>query len=470
MDVPAAADVSIAADTFTSLTATLKPLTLQEALLISHARLGHPEEVAALLSSVDVNCRGVFGTPLIEACRSDNCSPLVIETVRELLSGGASIEAADTWGATTLILAAIRCSVLPEQLLWRAFPAPGLTSGKARRHTRASVLSGATSAGSSALASASSFFSKLATLLDVPPSSSPTSSEAADKQQQSTSLRRRSTMNFEGGLLNDEGEEEEEEGRRLMALLRSSEGYDPVEDERRILLEKFAKAAVRASADAAAASADKSAKKPTVAPVKEGDEEGKQAEKPEGESESDEDEEDAGTALVRPRFSSDGSATRHIQLVTLLLNHPQCPVLARTINGVNAAMVMAACPSPDALPVLQWILEKAASASREGGVSIWEPDAAGATLVHYAAYAASADCLRLLSRLPDTVCPEGLLPKMIATKDRFGRTPLDVLNIYSEETIQASTRTQALKKIGLWSEVPFENRKKEFRALATSLL
>jgi hypothetical protein len=326
----------------------------------------------------------------------------------------------------------------------------------------------------------SSFFSKISNLLEVPPSSSGgTASNAVAPSRES--LRRRSTMGAMGGagalydLTGEDGaggdDDEGEEGRKVMALLRSSEGFDPVEDEKRILLERFAKAAIRGAADA-----DKgTSKAPPRVPALREEESATENAATEA-NDTDDEEEDTGTQLVRPRFASDGSS-RHLQIVMILANNPACPVLARTRNGVNAAFLMAACPSSDAMAVLTWLLEAASKVtpSSENGKtasdqSIWEPDAAGANICHYAAYSASADCLRLLSRLPSNVCPEGLLAKMIASKDRFGRTPLDVLSIYSEESILSSTRTQALKKVGLWNEVPFESRRREFRALATSLL
>lgn len=171
-------------------------------------------------------------------------------------------------------------------------------------------------------------------------------------------------------------------------------------------------------------------------------------------------------------------------------------VLARTRNGVSAAMILAASPSPDAVAILEWVLEKAAeeagrldslaaasagaSASAAAGASapkaaapsaaelIWQPDAAGANIVHYCAYAANADALRLLMR--PGVCDEARLRGMIACSDTFGRTPLDVLSLYSEETILAAPRVKALQRGNLWSEVPFDSRRREFRALLTTLL
>lgn len=264
---------------------------------------------------------------------------------------------------------------------------------------------------------------------------------------------------------------------------------------------------------------------------------------------------DLAGSLCRPRFASDGT-NRHIQLVTLLLNSTSASssspvagssggsdgaaakgsrastssaaaiaaaapsaasssassspsigvssVLARTRNGVSAAMILAASPSPDAVAILEWVLEKAceeaarldaaaSAAGAAGGVSaaggatagpattaagapagpasselLWQPDAAGANIVHYCAYAANADALRLLMR--PGVCDEARLRSMIACPDAFGRTPLDVLSLYSEETILAAPRVKALQRGNLWSEVPFDSRRREFRALLTTLL
>lgn len=227
---------------------------------------------------------------------------------------------------------------------------------------------------------------------------------------------------------------------------------------------------------------------------------------------------DAAERLCRPRFSSDGTS-RHLQVVTLLLNNPRCDVLHRTRNGVHAGMVLAACPSADAVAILDWMLEKAGCRAAAGGggelpsrdssksgrsvggraaasegatsgsdapgalqasssnkrdgtgtvsvpVPFWAPDAAGANIVHYAAYAANADALRLLMR----ACEEGLLRRLISAPDRFGRAPLDVLALYSEDTILSSARTKALQRAGMWGEVPFESRRREFRTLLTTLL
>jgi hypothetical protein len=67
-------------------------------------------------------------------------------------------------------------------------------------------------------------------------------------------------------------------------------------------------------------------------------------------------------------------------------------------------------------------------------------------------------------------CEEGLLRRLISAPDRFGRAPLDVLALYSEETILSSARTKALQRAGMWGEVPFESRRREFRTLLTTLL
>ena len=82
------------------------------------------------------------------------------------------------------------------------------------------------------------------------------------------------------------------------------------------------------------------------------------------------------------------------------------------------------------------------------------------------AYAANAAALKLLMH----VCDDGLLRSLLRSLDRFGRSPLDVLSLYSEETIMQAQRVRTLQKSGVWSEVSFESRRREFRSLLTTLL
>lgn len=87
--------------------------TLDEARLLAHARLGHPDELRALLDRLGpaaVDCRALF-TPLIEACRAARCTVLHILTVQLLLHRRAAVDATDYLGATALMHAALSCSV-----------------------------------------------------------------------------------------------------------------------------------------------------------------------------------------------------------------------------------------------------------------------------------------------------------------------------------------------------------------------
>jgi hypothetical protein len=91
-------------------------LSKEEALLLAHARLGHPDEASALLEVLGPRAVDTCGlrTPLIEACRAPRCSMLHILTVQLLLHRRATVDAVDYLGATALMHAALNCGVCTE--------------------------------------------------------------------------------------------------------------------------------------------------------------------------------------------------------------------------------------------------------------------------------------------------------------------------------------------------------------------
>ena len=89
------------------------PPSPDEVRLLAHARLGHPDEVRALLDRLGasaVDARALH-TPLIEACRAPRCSVLHTLTVQLLLHRRATVDAPDYIGMTALMHAALSCSV-----------------------------------------------------------------------------------------------------------------------------------------------------------------------------------------------------------------------------------------------------------------------------------------------------------------------------------------------------------------------
>lgn len=506
-----------------------------ESLLLAHARLGHHDEVVDALKLASINARGLRGTPLIEACRAEHATPLHVLTVQALLAHKADVCARDIWGATSLIHAALRCSVLPEQHLQRCWPAPGVKS----RTKRLTI--GGSAGGFSGRNRAGSY--DLHADLDTPseaalPAHAASSAEDAAAAAEvrvrklletvAKALARLEATHGDAGSADEASAEADGADSSLPA---SAKDVPSTPDRgKRMSKRKSMSASAAAAASVAGGSAGSSESNGAEAAA-----EGSMT-SPGG---------DLTGSLCRPRFASDGT-NRHIQLVTLLLNSASASagatnaasetagrdrrprastsataaasatsssgattgagsssssssgvssVLSRTRNGVSAAMVLAASPSPDAVAILEWVLEKAAeeaarldestgTASSPAGASsssgsgsdrprasadlVWQPDAAGANIVHYCAYAANADALRLLMR--PGVCDESRLRTMIASSDAFGRTPMDVLSLYSEETILAAPRTKALQRGNLWSEVPFDSRRREFRSLLTTLL
>ena len=352
----------------------------EEALLLAHARLGHAEEVTALLDSgINIECKGLYGTPLVETCRAEHCTQLHILTAQVLLKHRANVDATDWFGASALIHAAIRCSVLPEIHVHIKCPAPGI-DGISRHEV-----------------------------------------DGDGKLENGTEL--------------DDVSKRRASARYSLHRSKSSNGsvYDLFRED---------------SAATVGAQGDDDDGDAIIASTVEGS---------------------ACMTLQRPRFASDGRP-RHVQLVTMLLNN-KCNVRLCTRNGVNAIHVLAASPSTDAVAILDWVVERALGHAPpctvdEMNDDIWKADAAGANVIHYAAYAANVDALHAFQRIFD----DTHLRKLAGSLDVFGRSPLDVLNLYPETTILMSSRTRSLKKHGLYPEVPFESRRREFRTLLMTMM
>jgi len=432
------------------------------ALLLAHARLGHVEEVAAALggsagelggsdggggmptvpaavavaapslpptppppaAGVEVECRGLFGTPLVEACRAEHCSQLHVLTAQWLLNAGrANVNATDWFGATALLHAALRTSVLPGVHIQLRHPAPGVieyddesgASGNSREELSPPVVppppgpaAAPANAGNRALPRRASGRYSLTPLpaATAAAAAAATAATAAAPEPRLPLLHRRGRASYD---LTEDAEADDLFAAAISDALASADG------------DGGADAVVAAGVEGGGAALE----------------------------------------LQRPRTASDG-APRHVQLVTMLLNAKADVTLAAR-NGVTVALVLAASPSPEAVAVLEWVLERAVGARPPYGAGpAWAPDAVGANIVHYAAYAANVEALRLLLR----VCDGDLLRAAAAARDAHGRAPLDVLPLYND----ASHRTSALRQAGMYPDMPVEARRREFRTLLTTLL
>lgn len=400
---------------------TLVEPTKTEALLLAHARLGHADElVEAAAAGASFECRGLHGTPLVEACRAEHCTQLHVLSAQWMITNSrVDVNATDWFGATALLHATLRCSVLPEAHLQLRYPAPGV--------------------------------------------------------MQSTPLAADSTLPSAGAVDEVPGRGP---GRRASARYSIARGTStaPTPSTNASTYDLVGPATPTGAFGHSAGPAETSAED-AIATIDCGDGE-------------------AHMGFQRPRCASDGHP-RHIQLVMLLLNC-KCDVNQRARNGVSVVQVLAASPSADAVATLEWVLERSMPHSEEEGMtavdqqlplaskdsggassrarqppdahstrsSIWAPDSVGANIIHYAAYAANVDALKMLTRRFE----EGVIRRLAGAVDAHGRTPLDVLLLYEEVSVLASPRTTALRRSGMYPEVPFEARRREFRTLLTTLL
>ena len=357
------------------------PLPAADALFLASARLGQCEEVSQMLVSGDVSieARGVFGSALIEACRSDKCSPFHVLTVQALLANKADARAQDAWGASPLIHAAVRCSVLSERHLSRAIPAPGVAAGRVRRTTRQSLklLPGTSAAAAAAAAAATTAGASIEAAADPEGAFCGSAAGGTGAQRLSHSALVRTGEQVAAALPLDSN---------ILVRVRLEQIADAV------LALPEASTATASAASASGGGGGVSRRASVANATESGNVAGA----------GDRSDDDGGgdrvtVSLCRPRFAEDGSA-RHHQLCLILANNPNCDVLHRTHNGVSAPMILAAAPHSDSLTLLEWILEKCGYVSEEtkmkrkgaaaaalavptGQAPIWEPDAAGAHIV-----------------------------------------------------------------------------------------
>lgn len=367
-------------------------LSDEQAMVLAHARLGHADEIVALTTPAAaagpslLEVKGLYGTPLVEACRAAACTPLHVLTVQSLLAARACVDAVDWYGCSALMHAAMHCSVLsPAHLLHRT-PAPGVDT--------AMIGGGGDDAATPPLRS-------------KPPlrSSTPSTVDSA------------------------------------------RDGAASADSE---LLEALSPGGVQ--------------------------------------------------RLAKPRGLAPDALPRHIQVISMLLN-ARCDVQLRSRNGVNAVMILAASPSPAACSILEWVMERMCErddasaapaaaraeddASRDGmsHPSLLLRDAAGATLLHYAAYAANVYALKVFMRLVDA----HVLRELSRAVDNFHRTPGDVLAacvMDDEDEVKAPTdvvkprsrggkgsnRASASRPPADVSEpLPLASRRREFRTLLSLL-